>query len=183
MILQRLLTGGVAAAVLFLVPALSGCDGAPPGPDFPDIGVRVETFTPRASDFSVNANRDIATYERQSQLLTPTVVNDGVVLLYARGDLIFVGATGTWTALPFTQGIEAVGADGVPYVDFTITYTYSFEPGWLFIDVISSAVGVVEEFIPDNIPFRLVTIEPGAFIEGVDHSRFEAVQEAYGLAR
>jgi hypothetical protein len=147
------------------------------------MGIRVETFTPRANQFAVTADRDVATFERQSQILTSAAVDHGVVLLYARGDLIFLGESGTWAALPYTQGIERFDEElELVYVDFTITYTYSFEPGWLIIDVVSSALGVVEDFIPDNIPFRLVTIEPGSFIEGVDYSRYEAVREAYGLA-
>jgi energy-coupling factor transporter ATP-binding protein EcfA2 len=117
------LAGTVAASLFLLVPMLSGCDGGSPGPDFPDMGIRVETFTPRANQFAVTADRDVATFERQSQILTSAAVDHGVVLLYARGDLIFLGESGTWAALPYTQGIERFDEElELVYVDFTITF-------------------------------------------------------------
>jgi hypothetical protein len=184
---RRLLTGLIAAALALSLPLFSGCDTGSPGPVFADNGVRSTTFTPRANQFSINTDGDIATYVRQTTQLNEEIVDHGVVLLYARCDLIVAGGQGTWAALPYTQGIEVEG-DEFPYVDFTITYSYSFEPGNLYLDVISSAYQLffsdfyADAYIPDNIPFRLVTIPPGAQIEGVDYSRYEAVRHAYGLS-
>lgn len=185
MTLRRFLTPALAVVLLAAAPVLTGCDTTTPGgPTFADIGIRTVNFTVRANDFDVNADGDIATYQRTNvSTLTERVVDEGVVLLYASGDLIFVGggASSTWTALPYTQGIEAVGDDGVPYVDYTITYGYSFEPGNLYIDVISSAVGLVEDFLPHNVAFRLVTIPPDAPRLDVDLTDYDAVVRAYGL--
>jgi hypothetical protein len=179
---HRLATAVVAVLAL-LLPFTTGCDTSTPGPIYGDSGVRSQTFTPQANQFVVNVDGEIASYERTSNLLTPSVVEDGMVLLYARGDLVVVGGSGTWTALPYTQGIEAQMPDGTYYVDYTITYTYAFGIDRLYIDVISSAAGLVEDFIPNNIPFRLVTIAPGtAMIPGIDYSNYDEVAAAYGLA-
>jgi hypothetical protein len=175
--------GLVLAALLIALPFMSGCDTTTPDPIFADGGVRSQTFTPRANQFTINTPGDIATFERSTNLLTPRVVDEGVVLLYARGDLILDGGEGEWTALPYTQGIEAIGDDGVPYVDFTITYAYSFGVERLYLDVISSALGLVDGYVPDNIPFRLVTIAPGTpRVEGVNYASYAEVAAAYGLA-
>lgn len=184
LISPRRSTGLLLAALLVALPFVSGCDTTTPSPVFADGGVRSETFSPRFGQFTVNQPGDVASYDRSSNLLTAAVVDDGAVLLYARGDLIFVGggAEGTWTALPYTQGIEAEGPD-FPFVDFTVTYTYSFDVNRIYIDVISSAIGLVEDYIPDNVPFRLVTIAPGTpRVDGVDYANFAEVAAAYGLA-
>lgn len=183
---SRMSSGLGLGALLLVLPIMAGCDTTSPDPVYADTGVQVSTFTPSANQFTVNSAADIATYERQTSQLSNSVVDGGVVLLYARGDLIFIGggAEGTWTALPYTQGIEAVGSDGVPYVDYTITYSYSYGVNRLYLDVISSAAGLVEDYIPANIPFRLVTIPPGApLIQGIDLSNYDEVEAAYGLGR
>jgi hypothetical protein len=178
---RRLLTGFIAAALALSLPFVSGCDTGSPGPVFADNGVRSTTFTPRANQFSVTPAEDIATYELQTAQLTEEIVDHGVVLLYARGDLIIAGETATWAALPYAQGIETVEGDGTR-LRYTITYAYSFEPDWLVLDIISSRINSVRAFIPDDIPFRLVTIPPGQQLEGIDYSRYEAVRQAYGLS-
>lgn len=168
-----------ASATLF-----AGCDSD--DLDNRDNGVRVATFTIDENEFVLNDAEelaDIASYERRFDILTPAAVDGGVVLLYAEGDLVFGRDTGagTWVALPYAEGVEGV-QDGVPFVDFTITYTYSFEPDFLYFDVISSAQGLVSDYIPDNQLMRLVTIPGTGFAaRGIDYSDYNAVKEAYNL--
>lgn len=185
---SRLLPLLALALGLFVAPlSLTGCDTtSTDGPVFVDTGVRSTTFVPRRQDFAVNTTGDVATLERASSQLTRSVVDDGLVLLYARGDLLIEGAQDTWVALPYTQGIEGVGPNNVPFVDFTISYVYSFGVNRLFVDVISSArILDTQEgarYIPDGIPFRLVTI-PGSVARAtaVDFSDYEAVRRTFGL--
>lgn len=173
--LTRILAVLLFGATLF---GISGCDVTSSNPVY-DNGVRTQEFTPRSTDFFVNESSDIAWYEWTTNLLTPAVVDRGMVLLYARGDLVIIGEDNTWTALPFTQGIEP--ADGGAYVDFTITYTYAFDVDLLYLSVISSAVGLVDDYIPSGIPFRLVTIPPGTHMEGINLAQYADVAAAFNL--
>jgi hypothetical protein len=173
----------LGAALLVLVPFYSGCDTSP-GPVFADTGVRSTTFTVHGNQWSLYSNETVATHHRQTNQITQDVVSGGVVLLYAGGELIFSGpgVEDTWTALPYTQGIENVGLDGVPYVDYTVTYTYSFGANNLYIDIVSSGEWTVDDHVPSRSEFRLVTIPPGAAnMVAVDYSDYEAVKRAFGL--
>ncbi len=171
--------------LLALLFVLAGCDSDPDGPVFADGGVRVETFFVQERDFDLNREGDIATYVYSSDLLGPDVVNNGAVIVEARGDLIFVGtgANQTWAGLPFSQGVEVLDDEGFPYVEFTVTYGYSYAVGALYLDVVTSApdASTTEPYIPDDVEFKLTTISGGAFIRGLDHTDLEAVKQAYGL--
>lgn len=176
---MAILTRALACLLLGAALFVTGCDVTSSGPVY-DNGVRSQEFVPRANQFTINSAGDIATFETTSNLLTTAIVDRGVVLLYARGDLVVIGGESTWTPLPYTQGIEP--PSGEPYVDITITYTYAFDVNRLYLDVISSAVDMVEDYIPHNIPFRLVTIPPGtAGMDTVDFTKYADVAAAYGL--
>lgn len=195
--LIRVLAFLLLGATLFII----GCDVTSSDPVY-DNGVRSQEFTPRGGEFYINTTGDIATFETTSSLLTPAIVDRGVVLLYARGDLVMIGGAGTWMPLPYTQGIEP--PSGEPYVDITITYTYAFEVNRLYLDVVSSAFDMVYDYVPNSnpngssgpycnqnpnqapnqycIPFRLVTIPPGtAGMDSVDFTNYAEVAAAYGL--
>jgi hypothetical protein len=106
-----------------------------------------------------------------------------IVLLYVDGSLLFENGGGTWTALPVTRAYEAVGDDGVPYVDYTVTYSYSYDDGDLYFDVFSSAELDFDTVLPGEIFCRLVTLPAFGLRAnaGLDLTDYEAVRQAFAL--
>ncbi|MEM1056492.1 MAG: hypothetical protein AAGI52_13295 [Bacteroidota bacterium] len=128
------------------------------------------------------------------------LAGDGaLVLLYADNELILdVETTGqTYTALPVTKGFEAETEDGLPYVDYTVTFTYAFDNQDLYFDVISSAALDFEILfdevldISNEIEFRLVTLESDVVFSkqssvaktggSIDFRNYEQVKAVFGL--
>jgi hypothetical protein len=136
----------------------------------------------------------------------PDVTEDGVVLLYAEDDLILGTASGDitrWAALPYTEGFEEEVVAGQPYVDFTLTYSYSYDAGDpstsddgnLYFDITSSAqnldVGTfLEQRLEDDTAaqfrMKLVAIPATLFTESGlragDLRDYATVARAFDLA-
>jgi hypothetical protein len=129
------------------------------------------------------------------------LAGDGaLVLLYADNELILdVSTTGqTYTALPVTKGFEAETDEGLPYVDYTVTFTYAFDNQDLYFDVLSSAALDFDVLFGDvlgvsnEIEFRLVTLEADVVYSkqaevsaksgsSIDFRNYEQVKTVFGL--
>lgn len=165
----------------FLVALFAFSLVALPACDTDDLFFRNEVFTVVFSfDGSDLVERDdyAAYYQRAVNGLSEAYTEDGAVLLYADGALIDEADAGvTWTALPLTVGVDE---DDDGQVDYTVTVSYSFEPGFVYVDLLGSAP--LDFPNVERIDIRAVFIPGGvAFQAGVDHSSLEAVVEAYGL--
>ncbi|MEL6771323.1 MAG: hypothetical protein AAFP18_09695 [Bacteroidota bacterium] len=140
---------------LLLLPllalALVGCDYSvnsdvgPPGPpgrdgfdgrDGQDAEVLVFTFTFDGGDLAISEDGRSAFAQVEVDDLTLDIVDYGVVLAYADGGLLRAEDAGiTWTALPLTLGEQA---DDDIDVDYTLTYSFSYEVGNFYIDLFAS---------------------------------------------
>jgi hypothetical protein len=92
--------------------------------------------------------------------------------------LVFFRDQGTWTALPYTFGVES---PDLPAVDYTIAMGYGYEVGVLEAFYEASTEAVALENLPDR-QLRVVIIE--AFPYGkraVDLTDWEAVKAHFGL--
>lgn len=184
-------------AVLGSVVALGGCDFGDDDDFIPDTGseaVYVD-FSFDGDEYIPSEDGRIASFESSqiSDADERDAVEDAlagadegaIVLLYADGSLLFENGEGTWTALPATVGYENVGNDDVPYVDFTVTYSYSYDDQDLYFDAFSSArLGeLFDDILPSQLDFRLVTL-PASELRvnaGLDLNDYEAVRRAYAL--
>lgn len=119
-----------------------GCDYSvnsevgPPGRDGQDADVRVFTFAFDGGDLAISEDGRSAFAQVDVDDLTLDIVDFGVVLAYADGGLLRAEDAGiTWTALPLTLGEQA---DDDIDVDYTLTYSFSYEIGNFYIDLFAS---------------------------------------------
>lgn len=163
-----------------LLPVLSGCDQNDTiiveGND-----IIVRNFFVSGSDFDISDDNLIGSYQREVAALTADVVDDGAVLLYADGSLLLSGGGGTWTALPFTVGVDE---DEDLFVDYTVSFTYSYDIQDLYIDVVASDTIYPFGDLP-RTEYKLVLIPGNLFVAngktGIDYTDYEAVKQAYGI--
>ena len=126
-------------------------------------------------------------YRHDSDLLTEAVYLDGLVMVYVEPSIFDPDpANNTWAALPLTIGsdvdLDGDGPDGL--VDLTTTIGFSFEPGFLYVDLIASSQLENGFDYLGRRQMRLVTIPPGEFLRAkdqIDFTDYEAVQRFYGL--
>ncbi|HLT48505.1 MAG TPA: hypothetical protein VK002_14820 [Rubricoccaceae bacterium] len=163
-----------------LLPVVSGCDQHE---DIVVIGndIIVRTFSVSGDDLTISNDNLVGSYHREVPEMTADVVDDGAVLLYADGSLLLSGGGGTWTALPFSIGVDE---DGDLFVDYTVSFTYSYDLQDLYIDVVASDTIYPFEDLP-RTEYKLVLIPGDLFVSsaksGLDYSDYEAVRQAYGL--
>lgn len=169
-------------AVAALVGIFAGCDGGVVGPRGPQgpagrdgvVDVFSVNFVFSIDDAIINDN--VASAQFSVPDLTASVVDEGAVLLFFREQ-------GTWTAMPFTYGIESADPD-LDAVDYTVALNFGYEIG--FIEPFYEA-SINLDFVPDDVlpdrEMKAVIID--GFIAGkssVDHTNWESVKAAYGLA-
>lgn len=173
----------VFAATVFAVILVfsAGCDSYQ---DVIVIGndIIVRNFSFDGGDLDVSDDGTIGSYHREVLELNSDVADDGAVLLYADGELLFgSGASGTWTALPVTIGVDE---DGDEFIDYSLTYSFSYDIQDLYIDLIGSSPLIFEDL--PRTDFRLVLIPGNLFVgnarAGIDYTDYEAVQRAYDLS-
>lgn len=201
-----------ALGLLALVFLFAGCDSdslgghgpegppGPPGPPGQDGNVNI-----RVIEFGLNDrdNRDDfifsrtlsdsgleVQYEGTFSALTASAVDDGLVLLYASDQTGSGGIDGLirdgWTALPVTLGIDL---DDDFFIDYTLTTTYTYDIGRLYVNLVASndfsdEVFAISDAVLENIEsiaFKLVILPGGGFARGIDYSDYEAVKRAYNL--
>ena len=192
----RRMRRSLTALALVALLSLAACDltDDDDGPIIVDSDIVYVDFSFDGDEYRLSEDGLIASFEsddiddrdeRDAIAAALSGAADGaLVLLYVDGSLLFGdGGDGTWAALPVTQAYEAVGSDGVPYVDYTITYAYSFDDADLYFDAFSSAQLDWEDAFPSLIDFRLVTAPASAFATAgrVDVRDYEAVRQVLGL--
>lgn len=167
----RMISSVFAALVLVV---LGGCDQGPvgpPGPPGPPGDPAVFSFTVDFLLEDATINGSVASVQYDAPEITPSVVQDGVVMAYFREQ-------GTWTALPYTYGVES---PDLPAVDNTVTLGYAYETDFLEVFYEASRPGVLND-LPDQL-IKVVVIESyaGARAANVDLSDYEAVRSYYNL--
>jgi hypothetical protein len=203
----------LAVVLPLLGLSAAGCDSVN-GDTYGNV-VDVVSFTVRTADgitsgdgltttFASDDIQDATARNLIEEILDqPEVTSDGVVLVYAEDDLFIGTASGSitrWAALPYTEGFENIDVNGVPYVDLTLTYTYSFDAGAagtaddgnLYFDIVSSAANVdIETFLNDRLDsdrFRLKLVAiPRELFEGsglttTDLGDYQTVARTFDIA-
>ena len=124
-------------APVFIVLLLTGCettivDEGPRGPQGPAGNANVFSlnFNFSMNDAIINGNVASAQFDVPS--ITTSVVDDGAVLLFFRDQ-------GTWTAMPFTIGVESTET---PAVDYTINLAYGYDDEFIEVFYETSVVDV-----------------------------------------
>lgn len=116
-------------------------------------------------------NGAVASVQYDVPDLTASVVDDGAVLMFFRDQ-------GTWTAMPYTFGVESLD---LPAVDYTISMGFGYEVGFLevFYEASTDAVDLTQ--LPDR-EMKLVVID-GYFYgkNQPDLTNWNVVKELYNL--
>lgn len=158
-------------AVLVAALSLTACEDDVVGPPGPPGNANVRaytfTFTPR----SAQINDAVASVQYEVPAITPLVVDEGAVLMYFRDQ-------GTWTAMPYTFGVES--AD-LPAVDYTVTLGFGYDDRFLEVFLEASTLAVdLRDF--EDYTVRAVIID-GFFAakNGIDWTDYEAVRAHFDL--
>ncbi len=161
-------------AVLVLLFAVAACDSAPA----PEHVTSVSSFEVIYHVQDVTFSGPYALVQFREPRISPGVVEDGAVLAYAR-------IAETWTALPYTYGVESLE---LPAVDYTVTLGYAFSTGLLEVFYDLSVTDpdlqrdIVFERLPERTLIKVVVIEDFlATRRAVDVSSYEAVRRHFGL--
>lgn len=160
--------------VPLLLLASAGCvvDADVDVDDLPEGTASVYAFTLPFLMDDAGFNGAVASVQYELFEISPQVVATGTVLVYFRDQ-------GTWTALPYTFGVES---DTLPAVDYTISMGYGYDVDFLEVFYEASTDAVALENLPDR-QLKIVIIE--AFPVGkraIDLSDWDAVKAAFGLA-
>ena len=167
-------------AGLFLLVA-AGCDEGPvgpPGPPGSPGNANVFSFNFIFSFDAAVFNGAVASQQFDVPEITPSVVDGGAVLLYFRDQ-------GTWTALPFTVGVES---NDLAAVDYTFTMGYGYDDSFLevFVEASTDADVVWDDILtllPASYDMKIVIID--GFVLGknldLDLRDYEAVKTYFGL--
>lgn len=116
-------------------------------------------------------NGAVASVQYQVPDLTASVVGDGAVLMFFRDQ-------GTWTAMPYTFGVES---QDLPAVDYTVSLGFGYEVGFLEVFYEASTDAIDLRQLPDR-EMKLVVIDGWYYGKrSVDLTDWEAVKAAFGL--
>lgn len=162
--------------ILSLALTTSGCiieeSVGPEGPMGPPGNANVFSL---GFDFILDdavINGAVASVQYQVPDLTASVVDDGAVLMFFRDQ-------GTWTAMPYTFGVES---QDLPAVDYTISLGFGYEVGFLEVFYEASTDAVNLRQLPDR-EMKLVVIDGWYYGKrSIDLTDWEAVKSAYGLS-
>jgi hypothetical protein len=188
------------ALVALAAVTLSACDTYYDEP----VDVYVADFSLDGDAYALSADGRVASYEsddinssteRDAVRRALRSAGDGaVVMAYIDSELVLdVTGTGqTYSALPITRGFEGTvlvdqNGDGtpeeVPFVDFFVTYEYSFDNEDFYFDFVSTAAIDFADFVPADIDLRVVAIPATVFnkMGTVDLTNYEAVKAAFNL--
>lgn len=117
-------------------------------------------------------NGAVASVQYDVPDLTAGVVDDGAILMFFRDQ-------GTWTAMPYTFGVES---QDLPAVDYTVSLGFGYEVGFLevFYEASTDAIDLTQ--LPDR-EMKLVVID-GTYYgkRDVDLTDWETVKSLYGLS-
>ena len=138
---------------LFLLAA-TGCDEGPVGPPGPPGNANVISFNFNFSLDEAVFNGPVASEQYNLPEITPSVVDGGAVLVYFRDQ-------STWTALPFTVGVES---SDLAAVDYTFTLGFGYDDGFLevFVEASSDDDVVWDDILtllPPDYEMKIVIID------------------------
>ncbi|HET6568739.1 MAG TPA: hypothetical protein VFG50_12300 [Rhodothermales bacterium] len=154
------------SVVLFAV-ALVGCDGA--GNRYDRAGVLSVPFT-----FDVNGavkNGNVLSEQIDFPEITQRVVDLGAVMVYFEEQ-------DTWTALPYTYGVESATE---PLVDYTVTLGYAFDTHLVEVFYETSADPDVLS-LPGSVRMKAVIFDAIPTGKNAPDLRdYQAVKRYYGL--
>lgn len=168
--LRLICSFSIAFAALFL----TGCDQGPPGPEGPpgppgDPAVR--SFTVDFLLDEAEFDGPVASVQYDAPEITRRVVREGAVMAYFREQ-------GTWTALPYTYGVDW---DDPDVVDYTVTLGFAYEEGFLEIFYEASHSDILDTLPDREIKVVVLDSYAGTRRSNVDLSDYEAVRSHYGL--
>lgn len=166
---------GARGLLLLLLLTMVGCDDSPTEPirDGTDVYAFEVDFRVEDAEFVDS----FALVQFDAPEITPSVNAEGAVLAYAR-------IADTWTALPYTYGVES---EDMPAVDYTVTLGFAYEERLLevFYDLSFGDPEMVRDFALENLPDRrikVVVIEDFVAARStVDVTSYEAVRQHFGL--
>ena len=155
-----------------LAIASSGCVEENVGPPGPPGNANVFTLNFDFLLADAIFNGTVASVQYDIPDLTPLVVDEGAVLMFFRDQ-------GTWTAMPYTYGVES---PDVPAVDFTVSLGFGYDVGFLevFYEVSIDAIDVTT--LVDR-EMKLVVIDGFPYgKKSVDLTNWEIVKDLFDLS-
>jgi len=179
--MERIRRLQLAAFALLSVSVFAGCDSAGVGPRGADgrdgtdgiVNVHSVNFTFSLNNAIINGTVVSAQFDVPS--ITPTVVDDGAVLMFFRDQ-------GTWTAMPFTYGVESADPD-LDAVDYTVALNFGYDDGFIepFYESSIDINLLPDDAVPDR-QLKAVIID-GFFVgkNSIDYSNWEEVKSAFNL--
>jgi len=165
---------------LFMVAA-AGCSDSfvgPTGPPGPPGNANVFSFNFEFALDQAVFNGAVASRQYDAPEISPSVVDGGAVLVYFRDQ-------GTWTALPFTVGVESRDLAAVDYT-FSIGYGYDDDFLEVFLEASTDDDVVWDDIVsllPERYEMKAVIIDGFALGKNsdLDLRDYEAVKAYYGL--
>ncbi|MDA0377981.1 MAG: hypothetical protein O2899_00690 [Bacteroidetes bacterium] len=161
---------------VFLALSATGCiieeSVGPEGPMGPPGNANVFSL---GFDFFLDdavVNGAVASVQYEVPDLTASVVDDGAILMFFRDQ-------GTWTAMPYTFGVES---QDLPAVDYTVSLGFGYEVGFLEVFYEASTDAINLRQLPDR-EMKLVVID--GWYHGkrnVDLTDWEIVKATFGLS-
>jgi len=158
-----------------LVFGITGCiieeSVGPEGPQGPAGNANVFSLNFDFLMADASFNGAVASVQYDVSDITFDVVEDGAVLMFFRDQ-------GTWTAMPYTFGVES---QDLPAVDYTISLGFGFELGFLEVFYEASTDAVDLAGLPDR-EMKAVIIE-GFFFgkKSIDLTNWSVVKETFRL--
>jgi hypothetical protein len=123
----------------------------------------------RMSDAAISGS--VASVQYEVPDLTPRIVDGGVVLAFFRDQ-------STWTAMPFTYGVES---PELPAVDYTVTLGYAFEDRLLEVFYEASTDEIDLGQLPDR-RIKVVLLDAAVALgKNTDLTDWNQVRDLYGL--
>ena len=157
----------------------SGCKGSdgpvgPMGPPGEDAVISTATFTFDMDQASFNEAGDVASAQFDVPSITRSVVDNGLVMVYFR-------EFDTWTAMPFTYGVESSSLEAVDYT-ISMGFAYEYDNGG-FVEVFyeASTPEAPLEAQPDRLMKAVVIDGYPVSKAGLDLTDYEAVKAYFGL--
>lgn len=158
---------------VFMLMAATGCIVEESvGPEGPPGNANVFALNFTFSMLDAVVNGSVASVQYEVPDLIASVVDDGAVLMFFRDQ-------GTWTAMPYTFGVES---PDLPAVDYTISMGFGYEIGFLEVFYEASSEVVDLGSLPDR-QMKAVLID--GFLagkRGIDLSDWKTVQSFYNLS-
>ena len=174
---MRKVTTSILGALMMIF--MVGCESTiveegppgPPGPRGADGNANVFSVNFDFSMLDAIFNGKVASVQYDVPGITPSVVDDGAVLVFFREQ-------GTWTALPYTFGYDN---PDIQAVDFVVTFGFGYDDGFLEVFYEASAEGVSLENMPDREMKAVIVDGFPAAKASIDLTDYEAVKAFFGL--